>query len=162
MLSPTSTVCGTPVVLGLTQLGRNLFNFSFGVDVVIVGIDQGSDAAIDHQVGKFLPAVIDIDLSEASSTEPAASDAVGKIEKAMTMANRILRNRFFMLFLQKWAEKNRAPGSMAFGFTAFFFDLFWKLKKRYTHVYRLAAVILVTAAYLTWMLYSVRWKMPSL
>lgn len=48
----------------------------------------------------------------------------------MTMANRILRNRFFMLFLQKWAEKNRAPGSMAFGFTAFFFDLFWKLKKR--------------------------------
>lgn len=47
----------------------------------------------------------------------------------MTMANRILRNRFFMLFLQKWAEKNRAPGSMAFGFTAFFFDLFWKLKK---------------------------------
>ena len=109
MLSPTSTVCRHTGSIGIDAVGRNLFNFSFGVDVVIVGIDQGSDAAIDHQVGKFLPAVIDIDLSEASSTEPAASDAVGKIEKAMTMANRILRNRFFMLFLQKWAEKTAPP-----------------------------------------------------
>ena len=86
----------------------------------------------------------------ASSTELAARDAVGKIEKAIIMAKRAVKSRFFMTFLQKWAGGRHELFAQGIPPSMIFRDNKSGMQQHTAFVH------LEWWSHFTWMLYSVR------